>query len=190
MALSNWSPYQIITGPAEVWLAATTTAFPAVNAAPAGAWTNLGQTEGGVTVRHTQNVELLTTDQYISALKAIRSEEGIEIEFSIAELTLENYDKMFASASGVTSAAGPPATKTIGLTRGVIPVLNALMVRGRSPYFAGPAQYEVPVVVQTDEPEVELVKDDKAVLHSTFTAMYDSTQPANQNHGRLVAQTS
>lgn len=103
--LSNWSPFQILAGPADVYLAATATAFPAVNAAPSGSWTAIGRTEGGVTARHTQTVNPLTADQYTGPVKAIRTEEGLEVEFSVVDLTLENYALVMNSTT-VTSAAG------------------------------------------------------------------------------------
>lgn len=191
MAITNWAPFQILAGPAEVYIADVGTAFPAVNADPSGDWTHLGETEGGVTVRHNQSVELLTTDQHISALKAVRSEEGLEVEFALAELTLEHYALAMGATSGVTADAGPPATKKIGLSRGVEPLLKSLLVRDRSPYGNFNAQYEIPIAVQTDEPEVEKVKDDKSVLACTWTAMGDLTAADDTElFGRLVAQTA
>lgn len=182
-------PYQILAGPADVYIAARGTAFPAVNAAPGAGWTNLGQTEGGVTVRHTQSIEGLTTDQKTSPVKAIRTEEGLEVEFSIAELTLENYK--YAVQAVVTTTAGPPAIKSISLYRGVDVTLYAILIRGDSAYMDGPSQYEIPVVYQAEEPEVEFVKDDKSVLSCNFTAIADLTAATDADRfGRLVMQTS
>lgn len=153
-------------------------------------WVDLGETEGGVTVRHTQNVELLSTDQHISAVKALRSEEGLEVEFSLAELTLENYAVAMGAVSGVTNDT-TPTTKIIGLTRGVEPLLKSLLIRGRSPYGDFGAQYEIPMAVQTAEPEVQMVKDDKSVLACTFTGMADLTaSDPDETFGRLIAQVS
>lgn len=189
MPITNWAPFQILAGPADVYVGEPGATFPAIDEAPGVAWTSLGETEGGVTVRHTQSVELLTTDQHIAALKAIRSEEGLEIEFSLAELTLEHYAIAMGAVSGVdTSEAGQ---RKIGLTRGVEPDLKSLLIRDRSPYENAFAQYEVPVVVQTDEPEVEHVKDDKSVLACTFTAMADLTaSDPDELFGRLIAADS
>jgi hypothetical protein len=184
------APFEIIAGPARVYLAPTGTAFPAVNAAPAGAWVDMGMTEGGVTVRHTQNVELITTDQYTAPVKGIRTEEGVEVEFALAELTLERY-KWALNNVTVTSLAGPPATKEIVLYRGVEVSRHACLVRGPSPYLDAFMQYQIPVVIQTDEPEVAFVKDDKSVLQCTFTSLIDLTAATeSERFGKLVAQSA
>ena len=184
------APFEIIAGPADVYIATVGTAFPVVNVAPAGGWTSLGQTEGGVTVRHTQSIELITTDQHTGAIKAIRPEEGLEVEFGLAELTLENFARALNNAT-VTSAAGPPATKTIKLKKGVDVSRHALLVRGPSPYGNWNMQWQLPVVIQQDEPEVSFVKDDKTVLATTWIALEDLTAGTDADRfGTLVAQSA
>ena len=184
------APFEIVAGPGRVWLAATGTAFPATNAAPSGSWTDMGMTEGGVTVRHTQDIEIITTDQYTAGVKGIRTNEGLECEFALAEMTLERYKWAMNNVS-VTSVAGPPATKEIVLYRGVEVTRHAMLVRGPSPYMNGFMQYQVPVVIQTEEPEVSFVKDDKSVLSCVFTALLDLSAATDaERFGKLVAQTA
>lgn len=187
------APFQIIAGPADVFIApARTTPVAVHDATPEeGGWVALGRTEGGVTVRHTQSVELIMTDQENAPVKAIRAEEGLEIEFALAELTLEKYAKAVNDATVTTTAAagGSPGWKEIKLHRGNDVTRHALLVRGPSPYRDSKLQYQVPVVVQTDEPEVQFVRDDKSVLSCTFTALYDlddTTAP----FGKLLAQNT
>lgn len=184
------SPFEIIAGPARVYLAATGTAFPLVNATPGAGWTDMGMTEGGVTVRHTQNIEVLTTDQYTAGVKGIRTEEGVEVTFSLAETTLERY-KWAMNNVTVNTTVGPPATKDIQLYRGVDVARHSCLVRGQSAYGNFNSQYQIPVVIQTDEPEVAFVKDDKTVLNCTFTALIDLTAAQDADRfGRLVMQTA
>jgi hypothetical protein len=184
------SPYQIIAGPARVWAGATGTAFPAVNASPSGSWTDLGMTEGGVTVSHTQSITMITTDQYTAGVKAIRPEEGLTVSFALAELTLEKFAFALNNAS-VVSAAGPPATKEIPLYRGVDVSRHSLLVRGPSPYGNFNMQYQLPVVVQSEEPEVSFVKDDKSVLTVAFQVLIDlSAAQDSDRFGKLIAQTA
>ncbi|MBA2742153.1 MAG: hypothetical protein H0U46_09100 [Actinobacteria bacterium] len=182
------APFEIISGPGDVWLAPYGTAFPVINAAPISPWVALGRTEGGVTVRHTQSVELLMADQDTAPVKAIRSEDGMEIEFQLVELTLEKYRFAINNASVVT-AAGPPAIKYIELWRGPEVTPHAIVVRGPSAYGNFNCQYQVPMVVQTEEPEVSFVRDDKAVLNSVFTALADLASPSSR-FGRLIHQTA
>jgi hypothetical protein len=185
----NWAPFQILAGPADVYLAATGTAFPKVNEAPGGSWTNIGRTEGGVNVQHSNTVQLITSDQTTGPIKALRTDEGLEISFSLIELTLENYAKVLNNAT-VTEAAAPNR-KTIQLHQGYNVALFAMLVRSYSPYGAFNGQYQVPVVCQTDQPQVAYTKQDKAVLASTWTALEDLSAASDpERFGQLVAQTS
>lgn len=172
---NNVTPYEIIAGPAKVYLAPVGTAFPAVDALEAAfnvAWIPLGHTDGGVKVMHGQTIVPLRTDQVTAPVKAVRSEEDLEISFSIVELTLENYATVLnQGVAGVTDNGG---NKEINLYRGGSGIETfALLARGDqlSPYGPYNLQYEVPSVYQSAPPEVEYTKDAKALLGCTFTAI-------------------
>ena len=190
MPFPNVLPYQILVGPADIYIAPVGTAFPVVNVAPAGAWVNVGKTEGGITARHTQSVELIRADQSTGPIKAVRSEEGLEFETNFAELTLENYARALNGAT-VTSAAGPPAIKTVKMYQGVTVNNFAFLARASSPYGNFNMQYQVPLVIQAEEPEVSFVKDDKSVLHVRYVAIEDPAAALPEDRfGSLVAQTA
>jgi len=185
------APFQIIAGPADVYIAPARTNPVAVHdtTPEEGGWVALGRTEGGVTVRHTQSVEMLMSDQDGAPIKAIRSEEGLEIEFALAELDLETYKYALNDATITTTAKSGSSAgwKEIKLYRGDVVARHALLVRGPSPYMDAQLQYQVPIVVQTEEPEVSFTRDDKAVLNVQFSALYDlddETAP----FGKLLAQ--
>ena len=187
------SPFEIIAGPAQVFIADVGEAFPDTDEDPTavGAWTDLGRTEGGITVRHTQSVELLMTDQLPGPVKPIRSEEGLEIEFQLAELTIENYAKVLndKTVSAFGAAGGTPGFRKIDLHRGLDVQCNALLVRGPSPLGDFNMQFEVPVVAQIEEPETVFVRDDKAVLAVNYTAIEDLTKTdEDERFGCLRAQ--
>jgi hypothetical protein len=183
------SPYEIISGPATVYIAAVATAMPGISATPSGGWSSLGYTEGGVTVRKTQSVELLTVDQFTGPIKAIRSEEGLEVEFQLAQCTLDNYLKILNNVTVTTG--GSPTAKSGPLHLGFDVARWALLVRGPSPYGAWNLQWEIPVVVQQDEPEISLVKDDKATLQCTFVALEDLTAGSDDvRFGNVRAQSA
>ena len=193
--MANVKPFEVIAGPARVFIAATGTAFPAIGTAPASfgsAWLDLGDTDGGVNVKHSQTVNAIMTDQVTAPVKAIREEEGLEISFSLAELTLENY----AAAMGQYTA-GPDvggSNKSVQLYRGGSQVETVrLLVRGTSlsPYGDFNLQYEVPAVYQSEEPEVEYTKADKAVLATTWAAIADPDRTSDDEvFGRLRAATA
>lgn len=178
------APFEIVAGPADCWIAAAYTAFPAVDVVPSVSWTAIGRTEGGVTVRHTQNVVMLMSDQDVAAVKAIRSDEGLEIETQFMDLTLENYTWAVNQAQITTGGN----TKSIELKQGFEVAQFAFLVRGPSAYGDFNLQYQVPAVVQTEQPEVSFVRDNKAVLHVKFSAL--ATLDNTPQFGSLIHQTA
>lgn len=177
MAL-NVQPYQIIAGPAKVYVAPVGTPFPAIDSEHGvdvdfgtALWTALGHTDGGVKVAHAQTIVPLRTDQVTAAVKMVRSEEDLEITFSLAELTLEHYAVVLNQVGAVTSGTG---FKKINLYRGGSGVETfALLVRGDqlSPYGPYNLQYEVPNAYQSGAPDTEYTKDAKALLACSFMAI-------------------
>lgn len=194
--MANVQPYEIIAGPAEVYFAPVGTPFPAIetepNAGGGSAWIHVGYTEGGVNVGHPQTVVELRADQVTAPVKAVRSEEGLEITFDVASLTLANYAMALNRA-----ATGPTVdtnNKSVPLYRGGSQVETfALLVRNAhlSPYGDFALQYEVPAVFQADAPTVSYVKDNKAVLAVSLHAIADPNRSSDDEaFGRLRAQTS
>jgi hypothetical protein len=170
---ANVVPYQIIAGVCDIYVAPFGTAFPAVDADPVPApWRYLGHTDGGITVRHTQTVVELRTDQVTAPVKGVRSEENLEIGFAVAELSAENYAMVLNQ-----NEAGPTDNgdnKEVNLYRGGFGVETmAMLVRGEhlSPEGDFNLQYEVPSVYQAEAPEVAFTKDEKALLNCNFMAI-------------------
>ena len=184
----NWAPFAIVAGPADVYIAKYETAFPKVTEAPSESWTAIGKTEGGVNVQHGGTVQMITSDQTTGPIKAIRTDESLEISFSVVELTLEKYAKVL---NGITVETDEEETlKKIVLHQGYAVTNFALLIRGYSPYGAFAAQYAVPQVVQTDQPQVSYTKSDKAVLSCTYSALEDINASAdNERFGFLEAAT-
>jgi hypothetical protein len=184
-------PFSIVAGPAKVYVAAADTAQPAINATPSGAWTYLGYTEGGVQVAHSQNINYIGADQVTTPLKAIRTEEGLSIEFGLAEMTLENFGRVLNSNS-VTETVQAAGYKELDLYRGDVVKTLAMVVRGPSPYGSGTSsawemQYWVPVVVMSGEPQTTLNKDDKSVLQTQWMALYSETNAFGKLRARNQA---
>ncbi|HZQ82452.1 MAG TPA: hypothetical protein VFB25_10815 [Gaiellaceae bacterium] len=173
--MANTAPYTIIAGVAKVFIAPVGTDFPAIDddeSAFSTAWVYLGQTDGGIKAAHSQTVNALRTDQVTAPVKAVRSEEDLEISFSLAELTLENY------AIALNQAIDGPETgsgyKAVRLYRGGFQVETvAMLARGDhlSPYGDYNLQYEVPSLYQSGTPEVEFTKENKALLATSWMAV-------------------
>jgi hypothetical protein len=182
------SPFDIIAGPATVYIAPVGEAFPLINATPAGNWTDIGHTEGGVTVTHNQEFQPLTVDQHLLPLKVIRTSAGMTVSFQLAQITLEQYSKFLYGATVTDTPAGGGAAgfRYFNIEPSVDVNTYALLIRGPSPYMDAFLQYEIPKAAQTSEPEIAYVKDDKAVLSCEWTVLED---PSNANRlGTLRAQ--
>lgn len=185
------SPFEIIAGPADVYIAPVGETFPNVDDDPAGNWLTLGETEGGVKVTHNQTVDMLYTDQNTGPRKAIRSAEGLTIEFDLAELTLETYATALNDATVTANSgdSGSGTTRSMTVYQHVDVAEFALLVRGPSPYMDAFLDYRVPVVIQTGEPTLSFVKNDKAVFAVKWMALVDpNAATVADRFGQLVAQ--
>lgn len=194
--MANTKPYEIIAGPLDVYFAPTSTLFPTVGVTDqalkdGGTWTYVGYTEGGVKVGSPQTLVELRADQVTGVIKAVRSEEALEITFDLASLTLENYALALNRAvAGPTTGAGD---KSVPLYRGGFQVetLALLCRQGHlSPYGDSALQFEVPACFEAGSPEATFTKSDKAVLASSFHAIVDPDRTSDdESFGRIRAAT-
>ena len=193
MANANTRPYEILAGPVEVYFAPTGTAFPTVAGTNIPSpWEHVGYTEGGVKAGHPQTVVELRADQVTGPIKAVRSEEGLEITFDVAALTTDNYAMALNRAiEGPDSAAG---NKSVPLYRGGFQVETiALLLRNDHLSSEGdfPLQMEVPVCFQAGSPESAFTKDNKTVLSCSFHAIVDPNRTTDEeSFGRLRMATA
>jgi hypothetical protein len=171
---ANTAPFVIVAGVCDIYVAPTGSDFPAVDESPGTEWRALGHTDGGVKVGHAQTIVELRTDQVTAPVKGVRSEESLSITFSLAEVTPENY------ALALNQAISGPATdettgdKVVSLYRGGFGVETvSMLVRGEhlSPEGDFNLQYEVPSCYQSGSPEVDYVKDNKAMLACAFNVI-------------------
>jgi hypothetical protein len=177
-----------------MYLAPVGTAFPAVGMTDAqiqagGTWSFLGYTEGGIKVAHPQTVVELRADQVTGPVKAVRSEEGLEITFDLASLTLENYAAALNRfVGGVTQSGG---NSSVPLYRGGFQVEQvALLARQGhlSPYGDEALQFEVPSCFQAEAPEDTFTKDNKALLSTSWHAIIDpDAATSDDSFGHLRA---
>lgn len=183
------APFEIIAGPARVWIAPVGTAFPTIATTPAAAWTDLGYTDGGISVTHNQDIEQLMVDQVTTPVKTIRTSEAITVEFAIAQITLERY-ALIVNQNTVTTVAGPPATKEFQLQKGSVVRTSALLVRGPSPYGDWNMQYELPIVYMSEEPQITFTRDAMATLPTAWVVLADTAAAEGEQYGKLVAQSA
>jgi len=195
-------PYEVVAQPFTLYVAAVGSAFPDIDEEPGASWTKLGTsgdlnyTEDGVTVTHSQSIELWRALGSTGPRKAFRPEEELRIALVVADLTLEQYAiaMNFNTVSTESPGVGEPGYKKLGLSRGLQVTQRALLVRGNaaSPYGDGwAAQYEVPVAVEAGEPEVVFTKGEPAGLALEFVALEDPDAASDdERFGRLIAQNA
>lgn len=193
------APFEIIAAPFVAYHAPLGTAFPVVNAAPAAAWIKIG-TSGdesydpeGVSVQHSQDVNLVRPLGSTAPIKAFRREEDLIIAFTLWDVSAEFYSLALNSNPITTVAAGEgtPGTKAFQLYRGEQVATMALLLRADvSPYGDGMnMQYEVPYCAMIGNPEAVYRKGDPAGLALEFAALKDPNAATKaESFGRLIMQ--
>ncbi len=182
--------YSVLTNVGRFYIAPVGTAFPALTATPGAPWRDLGDTQDGVDVEHDDKIEKVRTDQRTGAVKATRTEESMLVKTKLVEATLENL----ADVTGVTLTDTAPGVGTIG-TREIPLHRNAkvdewaVLFRGYSPYFDGPAQYQIPRGFFGKVDAVKYDKGKNAAIPFTFEALENlSAATEDERFGKLIAQ--
>ena len=153
-------PYEeIVSAPLEVYVAPVGTAFPATPAtAPAVAWKKLGvngnkdQTEDGLTIGRSQDVETIYGAGSTRALKKSRNRDDTVITFSLMDTTLETITQIIRGVDDPTTyvtdtaaGAGTVGYRSASLDRDENVNEVAVLVRGKASAY-GPdfdAQFEI-----------------------------------------------
>lgn len=181
------TPYNIIAGPATVYIAATGTAFPAFNATPNGSWTNLGRTTGGVRVRKEETVQELMVDQVPYPVKGIRTEQRVIVQFVLAEITLETMVKVLDNQTITTT--GSPEHSSFNLANGFDVPQWSMLVRGPSMYANVNMQYELPIVIQRAAPELNFTREGRAEVQTEWLSLEDPAAATAGAYGKIRAGT-
>lgn len=186
-------PYEVLVGVGKLYIADAGTAAPDLDAEPdAQDWTELGETDGGVKVTKSQNVEKYSSDQRTGNIKAVRTEEGVTIETNLNENSLEKL--AYAIGGTITTVApgsGTIGTKSLNLHRGVTVDQYAFLFRGDSPYGNFPGQYYVPVCIFSEDVEMEFKKDDKTLVPIKIEALEDpDAATEDERFGFVIYQSA
>lgn len=191
------NPQYIIIAPFDVYLAPEGTAFPDPDTTPAAPWALLGTngkrsySEDGVVATHEQSLYQHRTAGSTGPVKAARTDEGLLIELTVEDMSLETYAKVLngKTVTDVPAASGTPGERKITLRQGPDVATFAMIVRGPSPYLAGAyAQYEVPRVFQAGNPAPAFTKGGAAGLACQFAALEDPDASSDdERFGHLVA---
>lgn len=208
--MANSAPFDVIASPADIYVAAPNTTQPTIQQAmdpgmlfPAGSaatqgqvttggltgWYYLGYTDGGIQVTPGQTIQDLFVDQTVFPVKSSRTQQTLEIGFAFAELTIDS----FALAMGNTISAGAiqgittdAGNKFKSIALGQSSSINqvAMCIRWPSPYGDYIAQWELPYVFQSGNPQIRYQKGTLATLAVTFKVLGASAA----NFGTLRAR--
>lgn len=183
-------PYEVLVGVGTLYIAAAGTAAPAVNATPSGSWTELGETDGGVKVTKSQNIEKFSSDQRTGNNKAVRTEEGVIVETNLQKITLENLASVIdGTVTDTAPGSGTIGIRTMPLRKGATVQEFAFLYRGDSPYGAYPGQYYMPRGFFDDDIELEFTKDGKTFIPAKFEALeYDAASTVAERFGKVTYQ--
>ena len=167
--------YEVLVGVGTLYIGAANLAAPAtVATVPGVGWTSLGETDGGVKVTKTQNIESFTSDQRTGKMKAVRTEEGLTIETNLNEATLENLANVInGTVTDTPAGVGVIGTRALKLHAGATVTEYALLFRGSSPYGNFPGQFYIPRGYMDDDVEMEFSKDGKVLIPVKFEALED-----------------
>lgn len=190
--MANQTPYEIVAGPIEVYVAPVGESFPAIGTEPPGGnWTLLGTNgdsnygDDGVTIEHPQTVEDFRGLGSTAPMKSFRTEEDLLISFMLADLTLEEYARVL----NFNSVATDSDDKTLDIYRGHDVLYKALLIRGedRGPYGTSyNIQWQIPRVREDSSPEVVFQKGSPAMLAVSFRAMADLNASADADRFGLI----
>lgn len=185
---------ELLNGVGVLYVAPADEAMPDVDATPSGNWSEMGETEGGVTVTPAQEIRKRSTDQRTGPVKAIRDEESLTIETNLVQITLENLAQVMGGQTVTDTAPGASTigTREMGMTRGATVNEYALLFRGerQSPYGASyPAQLWIPRGYFDGENGMEFTKDGDVLIPVTFEALEDlGAESEAVRFGKFIAQ--
>lgn len=190
------APFEIIAAPFEVYAAPVATAMPDISDDPPTGFTLIGTsgdkniTEDGVTVEHSQTIEVFRPVGLTAARKAFRTEEELTISFAIADISAEEYARAINSATVTTTAAGvgTAGQKDIDLLMGLDVSLLALIILGRESAEGDGfnSAYQIPIAYQSGNPAPVYKKGEPAMLALEFKALWDATD----GFGKYISQSA
>ena len=193
------APFEIIAAPFIIYHAPVGEAFPRINIAPAGNWSQIGTggdlnyTEDGVVVIPSQTIVPFTPLGSTAPVKAFRTQEGMAIRFTLADLKLEEWNLILNSNSVTDTAAGggEAGFRDVDLFMGASVTQFAILARGLfSPYGNGwNCQFEIPVMYQSAAGEQVFQKGTPVGLSLEFTALADpNAATASDRFGKIKFQ--
>lgn len=161
----------LLMGPVDVYHGAFGAAEPAdAEVAPGVGWTDLGGTDGGVTLTLGQTFTPMTVDQVAMAVDSRLTDETITVATSLAEATLDNLRRArnaVADAATEYEFGGELVTNSS-------PNYSAILLKGLAPEGT-PRLVVIRRCLSTESIGIPFQKDAKTVFPVTWTAYFVSS---------------
>ena len=191
--MANVAPFELMSGPVTLYVAAAATPIPEISVDPPTAWAVVGRNgnknyaESGVVVTPPHTVEPKRTLGSTGPRKFFRTEEDLMIGLTLEDVTLETLAVALnnATINTVVPAAGTAGTRDIDLLRGFEVAQRAFLIRSDSPYGADfEGQYWVPRASVISTGALTYVKGDAVGMEVEISAIEDDTD----GFGKLLMQ--
>jgi len=181
------TPYQVIVGPADLYLGdygATEPADTAVNSTPAAsAWDPLGSTQDGTTLNVEQSFYTVSVDQINDPVGSVPTSRAVKVQTNLAEATLENLQYALNDGATISSGSGYRSLEPEADGDEMHPTYKALLVHGYAPADADGTSRRRMIVIRkvlnVDNVGVPYKKDGTTVVPVTLLGHYvsSSTKP-------------
>lgn len=177
------APYEVIVGPAKVYVAPVGEAFPDVDEAPGGNWALVGTLgdenygEKGVLVRSSRTTTPVNVLGSTMPRKYTITEVGFEVEFDVIDATLEQLALGYgADPDDITdtpAGSGTPGDRAFNLPTSPVPFQRAVLVRvDQSPYMEdGKMQFEIYAANQLGNADSGFTKGDPFMVTHIWSAV-------------------
>jgi hypothetical protein len=153
-----------------------------VIATPGAGWTDIGATQGGVTVEVDNTYDQLTVDQLVDPVGARLTKRLIQVTFKAAETTLNNLQVAMNSLMSQSSGAGYATADPQTTTSATQPTYAALIIDGWAPTLASGAAARRRIIVRKviSQVKTQLVYNmaTNTTYDLTWTAFYVSASIA------------
>lgn len=173
---------EVLQGPAILYIGATTATLPldtAVNSSPqASAFTEVGATDGGVTITVEREFAELTVDQVPETVGRRLTAQNVMVATSIAQATLDN---LAYALNDSTASTGSGYSKLVPAysTTAMFPTYRTILVDGWAPGTNKRRRLVCRRVLSVEAIEGAYGKEDKFMIPVTWATHYvdDSTEP-------------
>lgn len=168
----------VISGPAQLFLAPAGTAVPTLTGTtanfPSPTWSNPGYTDKGIEFDYTATDKDIEVDEVTSPVDVLITKEKVEVTVVLAETTLQNL--YFCISGGVLVSA---TDLTIG--GAVRPNEFLLAIQGPAPSTNATRQILIYRCMPKGNPKIHYQRKDKLMFACKFDALADSTRANGAN---------